>query len=314
MNSFNSVKGDGKENILPGIKESQTEIRRYTEEREKKMVALSSIGAAVFLTFFKLIVGYSTNSLGILSEAAHSALDLIAAFITYIAVKMASKPADSEHHFGHGKAENLSALVETVLLLITCGWIISEVIERLMGKPAHIEVNKWSFIVVTASIIIDISRSTALKRVAKKYNSQALEADALHFFSDIFSSGVVLAGLIGYYYGFYYADSVAALIVAVIVIFISVKLGKKTIDVLLDKAPSGIKDMVQKIAWNMPEVIRVHDIKVRNSGSFTLVELNIHVSPGLTIEQAHDISHSLEEKICSEIDKCEVHIHAEPEH
>lgn len=283
------------------------------EEKEKRRVASSSLMAAVFLTAFKLVVGISTNSLGILSEAAHSGLDLVAALVTYIAIRVSSKPADEEHHFGHGKMENISALFETVLLLVTCFWIISEVIKRLTGGSMEIEVNAWSFAVILTSMAIDISRSTALRRIAKKYNSQALEADALHFSSDIFSSAVVLIGLAGYAFGFYYADSIAALIVAVIVIVISLKLGKRSIDVLLDKAPEGIKERVTDIISGIPEVFRVHDVRVRNSGAHVMVEMKIHVAPELPINKAHDISHKVEEMICSEIEKCEVHIHIEPE-
>lgn len=283
------------------------------EEKEKKRVASSSLIAAVFLTSFKLVVGISTNSLGILSEAAHSGLDLIAALVTYIAIRMSSKPADEEHHFGHGKMENVSALFETVLLLITCIWIISEVIKRLTGGQMEIEVNVWSFVVILTSMAIDISRSSALRKIAKKYNSQALEADALHFSSDIFSSGVVLIGLAGYAFGFLYADSIAALIVAVIVIFISLKLGKRSIDVLLDKAPEGMKEKVSRIVSEIPEVLQWHDIRVRNSGAHVLVELKIHVAPDLSINKAHEISHKVEETICTEIERCEVNIHIEPE-
>ncbi|MGE5681328.1 MAG: cation diffusion facilitator family transporter [Bacillota bacterium] len=281
-------------------------------EKEKNRVALSSVIAAVLLTVFKLIVGFSTNSLGILSEAAHSGLDLIAALVTFFAVIYAAKPADEDHHFGHGKTENLSALFETVLLLITCIWIIYEVYERITGKNVAVEVNIWSFIVVIVSIVVDITRSTALKRVAKKYNSQALEADALHFSSDIYSSAVVLIGLAGYLSGFHYADSVAALIVAIIVIAISLRLGKRTIDVLMDKAPEGIKEKIEDIVSSIPEVRTVHDIRIRNSGADILIELNIHVDPEMNINKAHEVSHKVEDSIQAEINQSRVVVHAEP--
>lgn len=281
---------------------------------EKRKAAFSSVLAAVFLTLFKLVVGVSTNSLGILSEAAHSGLDLIAALATFVAIKYTSKPADEDHHFGHGKGENISALFQTVLLLITCGWIIFEVIKRLSGEPYEMEVSFWSFAVVIIAIFIDISRARMLKRVAVKYNSQALEADALHFSSDIFSSGVVLIGLIGYNFGYKSSDSIAALIVAVLVIFITARLGKKAIDELLDKAPSGMKQKIKEIALKVDKVERVHDIKVRSSGSSYLIEMNIHVNPELTIEKAHEISHQVEFNICNEIHQCEVMVHVEPEH
>ncbi|HEY6074066.1 MAG TPA: cation diffusion facilitator family transporter, partial [Anaerolineales bacterium] len=153
-------------------------------QKEKSAAALSSVVAAVGLTSFKITVGLLTNSLGILAEAAHSGLDLVAALMTFFAVRIADKPADREHNFGHGKVENLSALFETVLLLATSAWIIYEAVQRLFYKSVHVEASIWSFIVMGSSIVIDYTRSRILYRAARKYNSQALEADALHFSTD----------------------------------------------------------------------------------------------------------------------------------
>lgn len=282
-------------------------------EKEKSNVALSSVVAAVFLTGFKLIIGVITGSLGILSEALHSGLDLIAALITYFSVRVSDKPADKDHHYGHGKIENLSAFFETILLLITCVWIIYEAVSRLISGNVHIEVTIWSYIVVVSSIIIDFTRSRALSRVAKKYNSQALEADALHFSTDIWSSVVVLIGLIAANFGFYYADSIAALAVAMIVIYVCYKLGKKAIDVLLDKAPSSLYEKIETSMKQIKEISQFHDIKIRTSGAYTFVEVNIHVDAGLSIQEAHEISHKAEQEILKIVEKCEIHIHMEPE-
>ena len=156
--------------------------------REKRIVAATSVAAAVFLTGAKLIVGLMTGSLGILAEAAHSALDLVAAVITFFAVRISDRPADDSHPYGHGKVENLSALVETALLLLTCAWIVYEAVRRLFFADIAINPSLWAFLVIGLSIVIDFSRSRALSRVAKKYGSQALEADALHFSTDIWSS------------------------------------------------------------------------------------------------------------------------------
>ena len=164
--------------------------------KEKFRVALSSVIAAVFLTGTKLVVGIYTGSLGILSEAAHSALDLGAALMTLFAVRISDRPADDEHHYGHGKIEGISAFIEVILLLITCSWIIYEAAHRIINKNIEIEVTAYAFGVIILSIIVDISRSRALSKVAKRTNSQALEADALHFSSDIWSSVVVLVGLV----------------------------------------------------------------------------------------------------------------------
>src|SRR5450759_3865399 len=170
-------------------------LKLTTEDREKRSAALSSLVAALGMTSMKTIVGLLTGSLGILAEAAHSALDLVAALMTYIAVRISGKPPDRTHLYGHGKVENLSALLETLLLFVTCGWIIREALHRLFSHKVEVEVTVWSFVVMVTSIVIDYSRSRLLARTAKKYNSQALEADALHFKTDVWSSSVVIVGL-----------------------------------------------------------------------------------------------------------------------
>ena len=203
---------------------SQTNSIHTSADREKHMVALSSVLAAVFLTAMKIVVGLLTGSLGILSEAAHSGLDLVAAAVTYFAVRVSGRPPDFEHPYGHGKIENLSALFETLLLLLTCVWIFYEAIQRLFFKNVEVETSIWAFVIMAISIGVDFTRSRALARAAKKYDSQALEADALHFSTDIWSSSVVIAGLglvwlaenLGIEW-LKHADAVAAMGVAVIV-------------------------------------------------------------------------------------------------
>jgi cation diffusion facilitator family transporter len=280
--------------------------------KEKKRVALISVVAAIFLTGFKLVIGVLTGSLGILSEALHSGLDLVAAVITYFSVSVSDKPADKNHNYGHGKVENLSAFIETILLLITCAWIIYEAVNRLISGNTHIEVSIWSYIVIISSIVIDINRSRMLYKAAKKHNSQALEADALHFSTDIWSSAVVLFGLVCANFGFFFADSVAALVVALIVLFVSFKLGKKSIDVLLDKAPQDTINKVQQLLGVFPEVKYYHSLKVRTAGADTFIKLNIHLDPGLSLLQVHEICDKIEKHINMQISRSEVYIHAEP--
>jgi cation diffusion facilitator family transporter len=282
-------------------------------EKEKKRVAGISVVAAIFLTGFKLLIGILTGSLGILSEALHSGLDLIAAIITYFSVRISDKPADREHHFGHGKVENFSALLETLLLVITCVWIVFEAVSRLVSGNTHIEVTVWSYIVVVTSIAIDVTRSRALYKVARKYNSQALEADALHFSTDIWSSVVVLIGLLCANFGLYIADSIAALGVAIIVLSVSFRLGRKAVNVLLDSSPVILSEKISSIIKSVPEVSYFHDLKVRVAGADTFVNVTIHVDPQLNIIEAHEISHKVERVICSSINRCEVQIHYEPE-
>src|SRR5512137_130333 len=175
----------------------------HAPAREKRRAAATSVAAAILLTGMKLVIGVATGSLGILAEAAHSALDFGAAVITFFAVRVSDRPADASHLYGHGKVENLSALAETLLLLLTCLWIISEALRRLLFEHVDVDPSLWAFLIMALSIVIDFSRSRALSRIAKKYRSQALEADALHFSTDIWSSAVVIVGLALVKYGDY---------------------------------------------------------------------------------------------------------------
>ena len=279
---------------------------------EKSWVATTSVFAAIFLTLFKFIIGFSTGSLGILSEAAHSALDLVAAVVTLIAVKLADKPPDKEHNFGHGKIENFSALIETILLLLTCIWIIYEAIIRLFFKSVAIEITPWSYIVVIVAIAIDFTRSNALSKIAKKYHSQALEADALHFKTDIWSSAVVLIGLVFAQFGYHAADSIAGFFVAVIVIYISIQLGKKTIDALLDKVPEGLNNKIKLKILKIPEVELINELRIRQSGSRVFVDLSIALKRTLPFEKVHDLLNRIEEEIKKIYSDIDVVIHPEP--
>jgi cation diffusion facilitator family transporter len=280
---------------------------------EKRRVAGISVFAAIFLTGFKLIIGLLTGSLGLLSEALHSGLDLIAAVITFFSVRVSDNPPDKEHNFGHGKIENISAFLETILLFITCIWIIYEASHRLITGNTVLEVNAWSYIVIIISIIIDFTRSRALSRVAKKYNSQALEADALHFSTDILSSLVVLIGLICANFGYFFADSVAALMVAVVVIYVSYRLGKRSIEVLLDYAPRDKVSRIAAILSKLPEIVTFHSLKIRTAGADTFVSVVVTLNPQLKLGIAHDICDKIETEICKQVDRCDVLIHVEPE-
>src|SRR6202035_1503438 len=188
---------------------------------EKRAVAGNSVVAAFLITGAKIAVGITTGSLGILSEAAHSALDLVAALLTYLSVGVSDKPADADHQYGHGKVENFSAFVETGLLLLTCVWVIYEAIVRLFFRRVEVEPSVWAFAVMLGSMAVDWWRSRALGRIANKYDSQALEADALHFSTDVWSAGVVVLGLALILAGRIYrldwvrvADPISALFVA----------------------------------------------------------------------------------------------------
>ena len=289
-----------------------------TADREKRLVALSSVLGAVVLTAGKIIVGVATGSLGILSEAAHSGLDLVAALVTFWAVSVSSRPADREHTYGHGKIENISALFETLLLLATCVWIIYEAIERLLFRPVHVDPSFWAFATMAASIIIDFSRSRALGRVAKKYESQALEADALHFATDIWSSSVVIGGLLLVWVGdaigvawLGQADAVAALAVAGIVVWVSLRLGKKSIDELLDAVPAGMQEQARRAA-RVPGVLEVTQTRLRRSGPQVFVDLTLSVGRDAAFERAHEIGDTASAAVRAALPGADVVVHVEP--
>ena len=281
--------------------------------REKIGAAITSVVAAIFLATFKLVVGLATGSLGIISEAAHSSLDLIAAITTFFAVKAADKPADTEHQYGHGKFENLSALFETFLLLLTCFLIGREAVERLLFKKIAVEITLWSFVVMATSIIVDFTRSRVLSRAAKKFHSQALQADALHFSTDIISSSVVIIGLIGTKIGFAFADPVAALGVSIVVAYISLRLGKQAVDVLVDRSPSQkLVSKIREAALESKEVEELKSLRVRDSGGKIFVDMVVELPRLLPFEQAHQLTDEIENRVRAVREGIDVVVHAEP--
>ena len=280
---------------------------------EKKAVALSSVFASAAMTIGKFAVGVTTGSLGIISEGLHSLLDLGAAALTYMAVRVSDKPADTEHPYGHGKVESVAALVETGLLFLTCIWILYEAVHRLLKGGKHVvEVTWWSAAVIIVSIIIDISRARALKRVAKKTNSQALEADALHFSSDVLSSAVVLIGLGFVYLGWPKADSFAAIGVSISVCYVGWKLGKRTIDTLIDAAPQGAAQKITELANTVSGVAEVQRVRVRPSGSVLFVDMEVAVGRGLSQQRVVKIQQEISTVICSEMPEAVVNIFTQP--
>jgi cation diffusion facilitator family transporter len=291
-----------------------------TGNHEKSTAALSSVAAAFLLTGLKVAVGLLSGSLGILAEAAHSGLDCAAAIVTLVAVRAASKPPDRGHAYGHGKVENLSALVETLLLLGTCAWIIHESFVRLTSKHVQVDASIWAFAVMGISIVVDVSRSRMLYRVAAKHRSQALEADALHFSTDIWSSAVVIFGLLGVKLAGWYpglgfllqADAVAALVVAAIVVAVSGRLGVRTIQALLDSAPPGAEDQIKAAVAAVEGVFDCHAVRVRHSGPSCFVDLHISVDGDQPLRAAHALTERVEQAVEAILPGADVTVHPEP--
>jgi cation diffusion facilitator family transporter len=260
----------------------------------------------------KLVVGIMSGSIGIISEAAHSALDLGAASLTLFAVNMSSKPADRKHHYGHAKVESVSALIETALLVVTSIWIIYAATERLLAGSVEIEVKWYAIAIMVISIVVDFSRSRALKKVAKETNSQALEADALHFSSDILSSAVVLLGLIFVSLGIAWADAVAGIAVALLVGWAAFNLGKKTIDVLIDAAPEGITDRLEEITMTVSGVISIDKVRVKPTGPQVFIEMAVCINRTLSVEKVQRICSDIEKRVRDEFPVGDITINTRP--
>ncbi len=287
--------------------------------RQKVRIALTSVIAAVGLTGAKGVVGWQTGSLGILSEAAHSGLDLVAALITFFAVRVSDRPADTDHHYGHGKVENLSALIETALLLLTCLWIIYEAVERLFWKHVEIQPSWIAFAVMLGSVVVDVSRSRALSRVAAASGSQALEADALHFQTDVWGSLTVLGGLGAVWAGrqwgvpwLHLADALAAIVVAAIVLVVGGRLGKRAVDALLDRAPVELVGRIRTAIRGVPGVEGPVSLRARMVGPRVFVEAAVSIGRQTSFEGAHAVAEEVEERIREVAPEASVLIHAEP--
>ena len=294
----------------------------YTPEamrQDKRRVAGNSVIAAIAITSLKIIVGFTTGSLGILSEAAHSGLDLIAAVITYFSVRVSDKPADADHQYGHGKVENFSAFIETALLLLTCIWIIYEAARRLFFHSVEIQPSIAAFLVMFFSIAVDYWRSRALGRIAVKYDSQALEADALHFSTDIWSSSVVILGLAVVWFGEKYsiawlqkADPIAAVFVAGVVVWVSWRLARRTIDALLDAAPIGIRNQILDSISTVDGVVEVDRARIRRAGNRYFVDVLVGMARNVTFQRAEQIADAVTSHVQGILPDADVMVHTIP--
>ena len=292
-------------NNVPEKKSSETIDQALLNQlayNEKIQIAITSIIASASLTVSKFIIAVYTNSLGLLSEGMHSGLDVLAALMTLYAIRISRKPPDPEHNYGYAKFESLTSLGAVLLLFIVAGWIFYEGFERIFFKQVVPEITIFSFGILIVSIVVDYGRSRALYKVAGKYGSQAIEADALHFRVDMLTSFVVLVGLaIVYFLGIPNADAYSAITVAGLIVYTSLGLGRRTLDVLLDKAPKGIQGQIHESITGFEGIKKAHSIRVRKVGKDTFVDLHIEVPRIFTHDKAHRIATSVEYKIKNEI-------------
>jgi len=272
----------------------------------------------VVLVSLKIFLTVATGSLGVLSEALHSSLDLIAAVITYLSVRVSDRPADASHTYGHGKVENFSAFVETGLLLLTALYVIWEALQRLFFHQVSMRPSLLAIGVLGIALGIDVLRARALGRIAKQFGSEALEADALHFSTDVLSTAVVIVGIGTVWLGertgltwLRYADPIAALGVAAVILWVGTQLGKRTVDALLDAAPQGMQERVAGAVEELEGVLSAERVRVRRSGNRHFVDVTISVPRTASFEQVHAISDAVERRV-GEILPADVMVHMEP--
>ncbi len=297
----------------------QTALSSDAMRSEKRQAAANSLFAAVAITGLKIFVGITTGSLGIMSEAAHSALDLVAATITLFSVRVSDKPADADHQYGHGKIENFSAFIETGLLLVTCVVIVYEAIKRLFFHHVEIEPSVAAFLTLLFSMAVDFWRSRALGTIAAKYDSQALQADALHFSTDIWSSGVVALGLglvaLGRRFDVPWliaADPVAALFVAGVIVFVSTKLARRTIDALLDAAPAGARSKIINALENIEGLLEVDRVRIRRAGNRYFADVSVGLARNVTFQRSGQLADEVTNTVHRLLPDADVVVHSIP--
>jgi len=288
---------------------------------EKRRASLISLLVVIALIALKITVGLVSGSLAVMAQAADSVLDLVATILAFFAVRVAEKPPDRSHPYGHGKVENLAALAETLLLLATCGWIAYEAVRRLLFKPAAIESGLWAIAVMVVSIVVSLWLSTYLMAVAHRQRSQSLEGNALNFRTDVLSSSAVLLGLVlvqlGQWLGPEWswlgkADPVVALLMAIFVAKTSLQLGWRSVSELLDAAPPGLAEQIRAEAEAVPGVLSVEAVRVRQSGAATFVDLTAHVRRSASLERAHQIASAVEQRVGLLIGQGDVVVHVDP--
>jgi cation diffusion facilitator family transporter len=279
---------------------------------KKLNIARSSMFAAIFIVFIKFIAAYFSGSLGVLSELFHSSTDLVATIATIVSVKYSSKPPDEMHNYGHEKIESFSALFQVIILVGMCAYLIYESVERIINNvPVHISI--FTFSVILICIFIDISRSRALMKVAKETKSQALEADSLHFASDVWSSVVVLIGMVFTYFNLTpLADPLSAIAVSIIIVIATFRLTKKAFDALMDRVPPGLRAEISMDISSMDGVEGIKSFRVRSSGSKIFIDMVILIARTKMFSRTHEIMDSVERRIKELAPNADIVIHSEP--
>ena len=263
----------------------------------KQRVAAISIVASASMAAIKFVVGVAIGSLALISEALHSSVDLIATVVTWVVVQVSDKPADAEHHYGHGKLESLSALGVIALLYILAGGIVVEAYSRLREGVAPPTLTALPFVVLVVDIVVNFWRARTLHKTAMETKSQALEADALHFASDVLGSFAVIIGLGLAAFGYAWGDAGAAIAVAVLISILGLRLGKSTIETLLDRAPDGASEKAEDAIRAIPGVVAVERLRVRMVGARHFVDAAVQVPRTYPIDRIDSIKRKAQDAV-----------------
>ena len=300
------------------------DVRSENQKQQKEHVAKISLGFALILTILKVVVCLATNSLAVLSETLHSGLDLLATGMTWLAIRFANKPPDSNHPYGHARIENLSAIAESLLLYLACFYIVEESVNRLISETDMVTPNLWAILVMLFCLFIDCNRVRVLKKTVKETQSQALEADAMHFSTDILASvaalvglGLVFLGSVLQFSPFWQnlltkADTFAAFIVAIIIFVVSSKMIYKAAQVLLDNCSPDLCNNLRALVMKVPGVENIRKLRLRQSGSTYYVDLVISISGSISVAQGHDICQKIEDMLQAQLGDCDITIHTDP--
>ena len=286
---------------------------------EKRRVARNSMLAAAAMTLLKLAAGLLSGSLGVLSDAAHSGLDLVGAALTFFSVQVSDKPADEDHTYGHGKIENLSAFCEAILMAISCGWIIWEALDRIFHRSMELHHSIWPVLVLLISIAVDFWRSRQLRAVAQRTGSPALATDAFHFASDIWATLAVLTGLCaswaGARYGISwlkYADPFAAVVVSLMILRLTLMLGRETVAVLMDEVPAETRRRLVREVQQVEGVMAVEQARVRRAGAGYFADLTLALPRRFTFEHTGELVQAATDAVHRALPRADVVIHTVP--
>ena len=279
-----------------------------TAELAKKRLSIFSLATSIFLVIIKTFVAYTSNSLGVYSEALNNSLDIVTVLITFMAIRVSIKPADKDHPYGHGKYENFSAFLETIIISLLSIYIIYKSISRIITKNYSLNINNYVFIVLIFSILVNIFRVLYIRKIALKYNSPAFKADLINYSGDILSSIIVIGGLIFAKYGLNIADPIASIIISLIILFFSAKLAFKTVKDLLGYIPTKLTENVERILNNCEEIQKIDQVRIQEVGNIKFINILLSLKSSLHLSQVEQIKESIKNKLTADLPDSEIFI------